>query len=310
MAAGRRSSIFINIMSASRRRYDLLRKRLDQFTRMLHGLGEGDPSALHRTRVASRRLREILPVLQLKPGLADRLGRRLKKVTAQLGAVRELDVLADLMEELKVAGRCDREALRHVALAIGDGRGQARDRLYAKLPIRELERIARKLDKAGGDLRDRKPSRGWQWAVDARVSRRVGTLTDALDAAGSLYLPERLHHVRIALKKFRYALEVAGEAAGTKQSPDLRALKRHQDALGRLHDVQVLVDRVREMQPWIAAPDFSMWQKTDALIAWLEDDCRRQHAKFLRQRRSLRAICERVSRAADAAPQARRAMVG
>jgi len=297
-------------MSASRRRYKLLQKRLDQFTRMLHGLGEGDVRALHRTRVASRRLREMLPVLQLRPDLAERLGRRLRKVTERLGAVRELDVLAALVVELQDSGRYDSQVLRRVASFIADERVRGRARLGAKLPTRELDRIARKLEKVGGDLRDRKPSRGWQWAVDARVSRRAETLTAALDAAGSIYLPERLHDVRIALKKLRYAVEVAGDAAGVRSSPDIRTLKRNQDVLGRLHDVQVLVERIHRMQSALAQPDLTTWHKIDTLVASLENDCRRLHAKFMRQRSGIRAICERVSRAAEAAPHARRAMAG
>ena len=286
----------LNIMSASRRRYDLLFKRLEQFTQVLHALGEGDVRALHRTRVASRRLREILPVLQLKPEISERLGRRLKKVTVQLGVVRELDVLAELVAELQNAGTFDPQVLRRVAAAIDDERIAARDRLYAKLPTRELERIAKKLEKVGGDLRDAKPSRGWQYAVDARVSRRAATLSEALDAAGALYLPERLHDVRIALKKLRYALEIAGAAAGVKSKADIKALKREQDVLGRLHDLQVLIDRVRQLQPALAAPDVTLWRKIDALVAALEDECRRLHAKFVRGTSPIRAICERAIR--------------
>ena len=202
-------------MSASRRRDDLLTKRLEQFTRMLQALGEGDAHALHRTRVASRRLREILPVLQLKPELVERLGKRLKTVTARLGAVRELDVLAQLIDELQSAGRYDGQTLRRVGASISAERAQARTRLYEKLPTDELQRIARKLEKAGSHLRDAKSARGWRWAAEARVSRRAATLTHALDNAGSLYLPERLHHVRIALKKLRYALEVAAAATSS-----------------------------------------------------------------------------------------------
>src|SRR4029077_2898796 len=78
-------------------RYDLLNPRLERFTRMLHGLADGDVRALHRTRVAARRLREILPVLELDPDVARRLGRRLRKVTERLGVVLELDVLASLI---------------------------------------------------------------------------------------------------------------------------------------------------------------------------------------------------------------------
>jgi len=297
-------------MSSSRRRYELLTKRLNQFTRMLPALGEGDVRALHRTRVASRRLREILPVLQLKPDLAERLGRRLRKVTERLGSVRELDVLAALVVELQDSGRHDPQVLRRVASFIAKDRLRARAHLGAKLPTGELERIARKIEKVGGDLRDRKASRGWQWAVDARVSRRADTLMKALDAAGSIYLPARLHHVRIAVKKLRYASEVAGDAAGVTSSPDIRTLKRSQDVLGRLHDAQVLIERVRQMQPALAQPDATMSRKIDTLLASLENDCRRLHGKFMHQRDGIRALCERVSRAAGGAPHASRAMVG
>jgi CHAD domain-containing protein len=249
-------------------------------------------------------------VLQLKPDLADRLGRRLKKVRARLGAVRELDVLAALVDELQSSGEWDPQVLRRVAASIAGERAQARERFQAKLPARELEQIARKLKKIGGDLRDTGPSRGWQWAVDARVSRRAAMVVRTLDAAGSMYMPERLHDVRIALKKFRYALEVAGEAAGEKPSPDIRALKRRQDTLGRLHDLQVLIDRVRGIQTTLSAPDVTMWRKIDLLTAALEDECRRLHAKFVHQQSAIRAICDRVRRAAGAAPQTRRAMAG
>ena len=88
------------IMPGSPRRYDLLRTRLDRFTRMLHGVERGDVRAIHRTRVATRRLREVLPILQLDATLARKLGRRLKRVTERLGAVRELDVLMLHIDEI------------------------------------------------------------------------------------------------------------------------------------------------------------------------------------------------------------------
>ena len=60
-------------MAASTQRHELLRKRLDRFTRLLPGLEQGDVEALHHTRVASRRLRELLPVLQLDHDTIHRL---------------------------------------------------------------------------------------------------------------------------------------------------------------------------------------------------------------------------------------------
>src|SRR6266704_224163 len=80
-------------------RSDLLRKYLDHFTSAVNRAAKGDVTALHRTRGASRRLRELIPVLQLDHNVARKLGRRLRKITRRLGAIRELDVLLLLIDE-------------------------------------------------------------------------------------------------------------------------------------------------------------------------------------------------------------------
>jgi CHAD domain-containing protein len=304
MGVYRRAPFYIMPTS---QRYDLLNARLDRFTRMLHGLADGDVRALHRTRVASRRLREILPVLELDPELARRLGRRLRKVTERLGAVRELDVLTLLIEELHDSGKYDSATLARLATAVAEERVRARERLFAKLPTGELRRIASKLSKVADDLHDRrKPSRGWQWAIEARLTHRATVLKHAMIEAGALYLPERLHAVRIAVKKLRYALEVSVDATGVPAASDLRALKRGQDVLGRLHDLQILIERLRHMQASIEPPDVTKWRNIDGLMAFLENDCRRLHARFMRHQPAVRAVCDRVNRLKGAA-SARRA---
>jgi CHAD domain-containing protein len=282
-------------MQASTRRYDLLHKRLDRFTQMLQGLDEGDVGALHQTRVASRRLREIIPVLQVNPGVARRLGRRLRKVTQRLGAVRELDVLSLLIEELTASGRYDLQAMKKVASAVAEDRKRVRSRMSDKLPIDELRHIAGKLERVAADLEERKPSRSWQWAVDARVTHRALALKTALAEAGALYLPERLHVVRIALKKLRYACEVGAEAAGLNIKAELRTLKRGQDILGRLHDVQVLLDRIRRLQASLTTGDTMMSRRLDGVMIGLENECRRLHARFMHQKTAILSACERAA---------------
>ena len=272
---------------------------------MLQALGEGDLMAMHRTRVASRRLREILPILELPSATAERLGRRLKTVTVELGEVRELGVLARLVAELQDSSGFDARVLRRIEHALSAAHAASRERFFTRLPVKDIERLGRKLAKVGRALRDRKPSRGWQYAIDARLNRRAADLVVALDAAGAIYLQERLHDVRIALKKFRYALEISGEAAGLKRSADSKSLKRHQDNLGHLHDRQILIDRIREMQSALAH-DMAVWRKIDGVLVGLEDQCRRLHAKFVRQQPEIRAICERAIRTAGNAPKARR----
>ena len=72
-------------------------------------------------------------------------------------------------------------------------------------------------------------------------------LTAAIDEAGQMYAPERLHQVRIAAKKLRYGLEIAsgvgvraGAPRGCARSSEL------QDLLGRMHDLQVLQAHVAD----------------------------------------------------------------
>jgi CHAD domain-containing protein len=277
----------------------LLRKRLDRFTHPLHGVEQGDVRALHQARVASRRLRELIPVLQLESGTARKLGRRLRKVTTRLGTVRELDVLRLLIDELHVSRPRSSAALGRVGMTVSKARDEARKRLLAHLPTAEMRRLARKLDRIAAELQhaesasSKTAARRWRWAVDARVARRASRLSSAVADAGALYLPERLHAVRIAVKKLRYAVELWAEAAIEPARADLRVLKRGQALLGRMRDLQVLVDRVRRTQASLTPPSVTVWRGLDALMSSLEDDCRRLHARYVRTRDALSAVAAR-----------------
>jgi CHAD domain-containing protein len=260
--------------------------------------------ALHRTRVASRRLRELLPVVQLDNETTHKLSRRLRRVTKRLGTVRELDVLHLLIQDLLGSGRHDGAALGRIADELALERGQARDKLLGRRQhVAELKQIARKLGRAADTLEAlgettpprRGHPRGWRWALDARVAHRAASLQDASRRAGALFLPERLHTVRIAIKKLRYALELSADLAGDRTTPDLRALKRMQEVLGRLHDVQVLMNRVRQVQASLMPPNLDVWRKLDALVAVLENRCRLLHARYMRDRAALDVIADRLA---------------
>ena len=286
--------------TAGTARHDLLRRRLDRFTRMFQGVEDGDVEALRRTRVASRRLREVLPVLQLDPHVARRLNRRLRKITDRLGRVREYDVLLGVLEELKTVGRYPKAALPRIAAHVGGNSVRAREQLLGKIQIGELRRVSAKLEKVARTLESSSDSRvtarrSWRWAIDARVARRASTLAAAVADAGALYLAERLHTVRIGVKKLRYALELAADAADAKSGPDLKQLRRVQDILGRLHDLQVLIDRAREVQASLAPADLTARRELDVLVMALEEDCRRLHGRYMRDRDTLLALCARLS---------------
>ena len=115
-------------MPVSTTRSELLKKRVDQFTRVLRPMEKGDVRALHQARVASRRMRELVPMLQLERATGRKVARRLRKITARLGAVRELDVLLIQIDELHVSGRRGSGGLGRVGVRVSKARDEARKR--------------------------------------------------------------------------------------------------------------------------------------------------------------------------------------
>jgi CHAD domain-containing protein len=284
--------------------YGPFRKRLDAFARELPGVEHGNVEAVHRTRVASRRLRELLPLLELDRDTSRKLSRRLRRVTKQLGIVRELDVLILVIEEFRRDSRYPPVALKNVSTAVGDVRDTARERLVAKLPAAKLERLAERLERASkrfesDDAAARRPgaagpTRAWLRALEARLARRAARVQSALEVAGALYVPERLHAVRIALKKLRYAGELATEVGSRRMTADVAALKRAQDLLGRIHDLEVLVAWGRGVQASLSPPDLTAWKELGSLVHAVEDDCRHLHAQYMRDRTTLIVIADRT----------------
>jgi CHAD domain-containing protein len=280
------------------------RERLDAFIKGAKCIHKGDVEALHGTRVASRRLRELIPLLALDHDTSGTLCRQLGKVIKQLGKVRELDVLGLAIAELSREGGYSSTVLKQLSENVETEQTVARERLAAKLPPETLKRIAAKLRRVAKCLEsdDRKthprivrgPRRPWLLALDARVARRATDLRSAIEAAGAVYIPERLHEVRIALKKLRYAAEVVAEARPQRATPALETLRTAQDLLGRLHDRQVLIERARLLEASASPPALTPSKDLESLARGLEVDCRRLHAQYMRNRAMLIVIADRM----------------
>ncbi|NQW03344.1 MAG: CHAD domain-containing protein [Acidobacteria bacterium] len=78
-----------------------LTERVQRFSQELPRAGRGDVAGVHRARVASRRLREALPLAAWAGAapVAKRSRRTVRRLTRTLGRVRELDVTAALLDE-------------------------------------------------------------------------------------------------------------------------------------------------------------------------------------------------------------------
>jgi CHAD domain-containing protein len=242
---------------------------------------KGSDVGVHQARVATRRLREAVPVLAsgLKQSKAGKAGRKLRRLTRALGGVRELDVTLHLLDELASSDELSRPALQDVRLHVMAERDDKREAMLTRLADVNVEKLKRRLASVavavGGDR-----SGAWRQVLGARLMKRARRLAAAVEQAGHLYAPDQLHQVRIAAKKLRYALEMAADSGVRAAAPHVRALKRVQEALGRLHDLQVLQGHVAAVQ---AAPrGRSVPHEGLAAIAGrIEEECRRLHGTYV-----------------------------
>ena len=74
-----------------------------------------------------------------------------------------------------------------------------------------------------------------------------------------------------------------------------RALIRIHALLGRLYYTQALIDRVREVQSKLATPDVRVWRELDGVVVALESRSRALHARYVRERDAVVALCDRVT---------------
>jgi CHAD domain-containing protein len=149
-------------------------------------------------------------------------------------------------------------------------------------------------------------------SVRRRAARRAERLRAAIDNAAGIYLPDRLHQVRIAVKKLRYAIEIARQVSPPRRSRtgassrsirsvngQIAVLKRAQDLLGRMHDLEVLIARTRAVQGAPSAPNLRLSGDLDRLVRRLETECRQLHGLYMASRSQLTVICDRVTAAAQ-----------
>ena len=292
-------------MNATTPRDRLWRKRLNELSAVWPEFVSGRTRGLHKTRVASRRIREALPIVAVAapPAKVKKLNRKMRALTRALGPIRELDVELHLLEEKAAPPGTSDRALEIVRREIASKRKTLREALEGDAPVSDVKRLLKKLERvAEGKVRRKGQGRKgkaavkreaeWRGVLAARLMRRAKRLSATLDDAGSLYAPERLHGVRISTKKLRYALEIARDAGVAGTAPLLRILKRHQERLGDMHDLQMLVKHVRETE---TAPGVgSNLGDLNVYADSLDRECRRLHAGFVERRDQLAAVVREV----------------
>jgi CHAD domain-containing protein len=278
----------------------LIRQRLRALEKNLPAAAKGNAEALHQARVASRRMREALPVVSSGPR-GRRLERQMRKIAQALGPVRDLDVALQILDEIDRAGDASRSALARLRQAVSRERQMLQLQMRRRLEDYDLEKLRKRAlsaaRRSSGAVPHRDPKRIAR--AQQRAARRAERLRAAIEAAAGIYLPDRLHEVRISAKKLRYALELVRELSASRATARLRTLKATQDLLGRMRDLEILIARTRGVQGAPGAPNLKLSGELDRLVRRFENDCRQLHGQYMSSRPALLAICDHVIASAE-----------
>lgn len=278
----------------------LLRRRLVSLLQAMPAAQAGDESSVHQARVASRRLRQALPLFGVRADAAalDRADKRVRRITRALGPVRELDVTLLLLAELGRRAAAPPRAIERVRAEVAAERLKRRHDMLAAIRPSQLDKLRKRLVRVAAPPSHPLAKGSALAAANAEAANRAVALREAIDRAGGIYIADRLHRVRVAAKKLRYALEIQRELTKSRSTAALRRLKAQQDLLGRMHDLEVLIDRARRVQGTLAPRDRRGMAELRTLIRVLEEECRDGHAAYMRARPSLLQTCAAIIAAA------------
>ena len=209
---------------------------------------------VHDLRVASRRLREGLALFSpCFPGKrTSRCEKQVKKVTKMLGDLRNTDEAYLFFSKLgpEETARSGNE-VQELLWALRSERGQAHQKLKNDLgllnpkPLQAQFRVLRNRPNLFGKSAV-DPFTGMALFADGAIMERAQTLSELLPKAVKEEDIAAQHQLRIAVKRMRYRLEIVAPLLKRDYDQLHGALKGYQDVLGKLHDIDVFSDMVKE----------------------------------------------------------------
>lgn len=229
--------------------------KLKQYADKLQSSDSDDVDAVHQLRVYCRRIHATIDVLDdfIPREHVKLLSKRTKRLREAAGEVRDWDVLAIDLNSLKPEAS-DREhlAIEHLQAKYAKQRAKTRKRLADRLEQLEEKRfwpwVAEHYDVQDSnddDDDEAETSKGTPFQEVARLKLR-----DELERFQSTFTeqefgsPRDLHLLRIATKRFRYALDVFANCFSKEAFKDVYApVKELQDALGIINDAAQFAER-------------------------------------------------------------------
>lgn len=233
---------------------DVLRVRFEEVLALRdNALISANIEGVHEMRVAIRRLRSALRDFSplIKSGPLKESKKQLKHLADTLGQARDQDVSIAALEKL-----CENAKNEHIKNDIGKKiekrralREETQIKLIKTLDSSALESLREDFSKALDEIvkRNRKAAK-----LSAReMGREVifKGLREFADLSDSLYNPfnqEKLHQLRIAAKRLRYAIELFTVCWGEQIAPFAKKVTNMQTFLGELHDCDIWIKNLAE----------------------------------------------------------------
>lgn len=217
-----------------------------------------DAEALHDFRVGMRRLRSLMRAYEaeLRGSVGKKWRRRVRDIASLTNEGRDAEVQVEWLEReiasMRMNKRGARWVLRQVQERMDDAYAEVRSDVLREFGQSELKlrQRLRLLPETDGRDED-EPTFGER--TGALLREQLGILWDLTTSAHSPDDEREIHDARIAAKRIRYVLEpLQNEIEGAKKL--VKTMKRLQDVLGDLHDVQVVEETLRKLRLRASSP--------------------------------------------------------
>jgi CHAD domain-containing protein len=206
-----------------------------------------DPEDLHQLRVATRRLRAFLRTARplLDPEWAEPLREELGWLGGHLGPARDLDVMLMRLREEVAALDGDADAAAGLLEELEEERASAYRDVVQTLEGDRYFALLDRLEAAAAPALS-----GDDTSLATIFEREAKRMRKAFGKLGSEPEDDDLHASRIAVKRSRYAADLAAHELGKAGEKFVAVAKQLQDILGDHQDAVVAQARIRD---WAAA---------------------------------------------------------
>ncbi|HNY83753.1 MAG TPA: CHAD domain-containing protein [Anaerolineaceae bacterium] len=232
----------------------IIKRHLESLKAQIEGVKAAeDIEAIHQMRVASRRMRSALAIFRscFRSPLYKSILKDVRAVTGSLGTARDLDVqLAYLAEQaIKFDTPKLSPGIKRLRLRLAQKRDSVQPNVNAAMKQFIVDDVIAKLNQWAEPLLAEteavylySPSL-YLLGFD-NISQRLNDLEAKDTVIRDPANVGELHAMRICAKRLRYTLEAFEDLYAGQLKPYLSAVKKIQEMLGEVHDLDVWIDMI------------------------------------------------------------------